>query len=214
MSLIVNEIFHSIQGESVHAGRPCVFVRLSGCNLRCRYCDTRYAYEEGCAYDIVDIIALVARYGCPLAEITGGEPLLQTQTPFLIHELLESGHEVLMETNGSYDIDLIDRRCARIVDIKCPSSGESDTADLDNLKKLTPRDQIKFVIGDRDDYDYAVQIAGSVEGTVPRHHILFSSVFNRLAPRQLAQWILEDRLPVRLHLQLHKFIWPDIDRGK
>jgi len=214
VSLTVNEIFYSIQGESLHAGRPCVFVRLGGCNLRCRYCDTRYAYEEGYRLGIHEIMDRIADYKCPLIEITGGEPLFQKETPLLIQKLLECGYEMLMETNGSYDIDWVDRRCIRIVDIKCPSSGESAKTDLDNLKRLTPQDQVKFVIGDRNDYDYAAQVAGSVAVDVPRHHILFSPVFNQLNPRQLAQWLLRDRFPARLHLQLHKFIWPDIDRGK
>jgi len=213
MTLLVNEIFHSIQGESIYSGRPCVFVRLTGCNLRCTYCDTRYAYEEGVAMEIAEIIRRVAAYNCRLVEITGGEPLLQTETPLLILELLENGYEVLMETNGSLDISMVDPRCVTIVDIKCPSSHASEKNDLENLKRLSPKDQIKFVIGNRTDYVYAKKTMALNRPDFPEDHILFSPISGEMPPEDLAEWILEDNLNVRLHLQLHKIIWPDREKG-
>jgi 7-carboxy-7-deazaguanine synthase len=153
MPLLVNEIFFSIQGESVYSGRPCVFVRLTGCNLRCSYCDTLYAYKDGTAMDINAILKKVHSFKCSLVEVTGGEPLTQQETPLLVYHLLESGYEVMMETNGSLDISVVDDRCMKIVDIKCPSSKESDKNDLDNLKRLNMKDQLKFVIGTREDYE-------------------------------------------------------------
>lgn len=212
MSLVVNEIFYSIQGESVYSGRPCVFVRLTGCNLRCSYCDTIYAYENGTEMEIESIIKQVDSFRCPLVEITGGEPLIQPETPFLIHSLLENGYEVMMETNGSLDISIIDERCIKIVDIKCPSSMESDKNDLENLQKINRKDQVKFVIGTRKDYEYAKKIKEMIPARLPGHNILFSPVTEEIVPSQLANWILEDNLDVRFHQQLHKFIWPDEDR--
>ena len=212
MSLVVNEIFYSIQGESVYSGRPCVFVRLTGCNLRCSYCDTIYAYENGTEMEIEPIIKQVDSFRCPLVEITGGEPLIQPETPLLIHSLLENGYEVMMETNGSLDISIIDERCIKIVDIKCPSSMESDKNDLENLQKINIKDQVKFVIGTRKDYEYAKKIKEMIPARLPGHNILFSPVTEEIVPSQLAKWILEDKLDVRFHQQLHKFIWPDEDR--
>ena len=213
MTLWVNEIFYSIQGESLSAGRPCVFVRLTGCNLRCTYCDTRYAYEEGTLMAIADIIDRVSCFKCSLIEITGGEPLLQEETPDLIFRLLENGYEVLLETNGSLDVSGIDKRCIKIVDIKCPTSGESHKNDFENLKKLNSGDQIKFVISNRKDYDYAKGIKKKLIPEFSGNPILFSSVFGKVSPAILAQWILEDHLNVRLQLQLQKIIWPHIERG-
>lgn len=209
MSLLVNEIFYSIQGESVYSGRPCVFVRLTGCNLRCSYCDTIYAYENGTKMKIEPIIKQVDSFGCPLVEITGGEPLIQAETPLLIHSLLENGYEVMIETNGSLDISIIDNRCTKIVDIKCPSSMESDKNDLENLKRMDKKDQLKFVIGTRADYEYAVEIIRLIQSGFPGHHILFSPVFGKIKPSKIAKWILEDKLDVRFHLQLHNIIWPN-----
>ena len=174
MTLLINEIFYSIQGESIYSGRPCIFVRLTGCNLRCTYCDTRYAYEEGVEMEIAEITRRVAAYNCRLVEITGGEPLLQTETPLLILRLLENGYEVLMETNGSLDISKVDARCVKIVDIKCPSSDASEKNDLENLKRLNPKDQIKFVIGNRTDYVYAKKTIELNRPDFPEDHILFS----------------------------------------
>jgi 7-carboxy-7-deazaguanine synthase len=212
--LKVNEIFYSIQGESSFAGRPCVFVRLTGCNLRCSYCDTQYAYEEGDELEMTAIVTKVQTYQCPLVQITGGEPLLQDETPKLIHRLLEQGYTVLLETNGSLDVSRVDTRCARIVDFKCPSSGQAQHNDLANLQKLSARDEVKFVIGDREDYEYATQILARLS-TLPldaaRIHV--SPVFGRMNPDTVAKWILEDHLPVRLQLQLHKIIWDPELRG-
>lgn len=211
MTLRVKEIFYSIQGESSHAGRPCVFVRLTGCNLRCSYCDTRYAYEGGQELAVEAILERVATYGCLLVEVTGGEPLIQGETPALISRLLAAGYEVLLETNGTRDLGRVDPRCVKIMDIKCPSSGEADRHDPANLDLLSARDEVKFVIGDRADYEYARRILEFCRRRpikVKAFH--FSPVFEKLSPRSLAAWILEDRLDVRLHLQLHKIIWsPD-----
>ena len=214
MSLVVNEIFYSLQGESSHAGRPCVFVRLTGCNLRCSYCDTKYAYEEGKEMDIDQIMDHLSAYPCRLVEITGGEPLIQEGTPALIQALLARNYEVLLETNGSLNIDAVDPGCVRIVDIKCPSSGEEEKNDFENLTRLTSRDEIKFVIQDRLDYDYAVNILSQYEKVHSGDRTpLFSPVFGRMDPATLAQWILSNGLPVRMQLQLHKVIWGPDRRG-
>ena len=213
MTLLVNEIFYSIQGESIYSGRPCIFVRLTGCNLRCSYCDTRYAYEEGVNMELTEIMNRIAAYMCRLVEITGGEPLLQSETPTLIYRLLENGYEVMLETNGSLDISRVDERCIKIVDIKCPTSGESDKNDMENLKRLGSKDQVKFVIENRMDYEYAKETMDSNCPDFPEEQILFSPVSGGIAPSRLAEWILEDNLNVRLHLQLHKIIWPDEERS-
>jgi len=211
MSLLIHEVFHSIQGESTYAGLPCVFIRLTGCNLRCSYCDTRYAYEEGRLWDLSVLLEQVHAFRCNLVEITGGEPLLQSETPTLASALLDQGYEVLLETNGSLDIRRVDTRIVRVVDFKCPSSGESMHTDWRNWLRMTPRDQAKFVIGNRQDYVYGRDRLRRFCGNdAPGFPVLFSPVFGVLAPRQLAAWILEDHLPVRLHLQQHKLIWgPD-----
>jgi 7-carboxy-7-deazaguanine synthase len=212
--LTVNEIFYSIQGESSFAGRPCVFIRLTGCNLRCSYCDTQYAYDEGEEIDIQRIINKVRTFQCPLIEVTGGEPLLQDETPALIHELLQQGYTLLLETNGSLDISRVDSRCVRILDIKCPSSGQAQYNDLINLQRLSPRDEVKFVIGDHEDYQFAKQILKQLEALpLDPSRIHFSAVFARIKPDTLAKWILADHLSVRLHLQLHKTIWDPQLRG-
>lgn len=213
MSLVINEIFYSIQGESLHTGLPCVFVRLTGCNLRCAYCDTRYAYEEGLEMEVPDIIKTVASYRCSLVEITGGEPLYQMDTPVLIDRLIESEYHVLMETNGTFNISSVDERCVKVVDFKCPSSGQVAKNDPKNLKRLTENDQIKFVIGNREDYDYAKHTKKLLPTGFPGGHILFSPAHGILKPKTLASWMLEDKLNARLHLQIHKLIWPNIDRG-
>lgn len=209
MSLRVNEIFYSIQGESVYSGRPCILLRLTGCNLRCSYCDTLYAYEDGTEMDLDAIIKKVNSFKCTLVEITGGEPLIQPETPLLIYNLLENGLEVMIETNGSLDISVVDERCMKIVDMKCPSSMESDKNDLENLKRLNMKDQVKLVIGTRKDYEYAKMIIGLMPLDFPGHHILLSPVFGRIQSSKIANWILEDKLDVRFHLQLHNIIWPD-----
>jgi 7-carboxy-7-deazaguanine synthase len=214
MALMVNEIFYSIQGESSYAGRPCAFIRLTGCNLRCSYCDTKYAYDEGEEIDIDTIVKRLAIYECPIIEITGGEPLIQKETPNLVSRLLEKGYYVLMETNGSQDINIVDNRCIRIVDIKCPLSGEVNKNDFKNLDRLTDNDEIKFVISGREDYEYAKDMLKRITLNPPRiNRIHFSPAFGRVEPIELAKWILDDHLKVRLHLQLHKIIWDPNQRG-
>lgn len=213
MTLFVNEIFYSIQGESLFAGCPCVFIRLTGCNLRCRYCDTHYAYDEGRPMTIDDILRDISAFPSPMVEITGGEPLAQGETPDLVTALLDKGYRVLMETNGSLDIDRVDRRCIRIMDLKCPSSGESHQNDVLNLSRLTPRDQLKFVVSDKNDYRFAKKTLHDHHPPLEPDHILLSPVTGVLSPDELARWMLEDGSAFRLHLQLHKIIWPDKDRG-
>ncbi len=214
MTLTINEIFYSIQGESTFAGLPCIFVRLTGCNLRCSWCDTKYAYDAGEEKTIEDVLGEISLYGCTLVEITGGEPLLQKDTPCLINELLATGYNVLLETNGSLNIDIVDTRCHRIMDIKCPGSGMDKFMDTNNLERITHNDQIKFVISDRVDYEYAFRIACKILDRMgPEFPILFSPVLDRLKPKILAKWILSDNLNVRLQLQLHKIIWSPERRG-
>ncbi len=203
--LKVNEIFFSIQGESTFAGSPCVFVRLTGCNLRCTYCDTRYAYEAGEEMSLDSVIRAVDHYRCPLVEITGGEPLLQDESGPLVKRLLDGGHTVLVETNGTLDIRAIDERAARIVDAKCPASGASDRVLFDNLDCLSPGDEVKFVISDRPDYEWACEVS-SRYSLADRAPVLFSPVLERLEPGTLARWMLSDRAPARLQLQLHKYL--------
>ncbi len=212
MSLIVNEIFYSIQGESSYAGRPCVFIRLTGCNLRCSYCDTQYAYDEGDKLDISEILDRISEYECQLVEVTGGEPLIQKDTSGLISTLLENGYEVLLETNGTLDVEHIDSRCTRIIDIKCPSSSEHEKWNPDILKSLSDKDEVKFVISDRNDYEYARTQLKHIR-TLPllTNPIHFSPVFGKIEPQVLVKWGLEDHLDARINLQLHKIIWgPDV----
>ena len=213
MSLVVNEIFNSIQGESTYAGLPCTFIRLAGCNLRCSYCDTKYAYNGGTSLTVKDIIDRISDYRCFLVEITGGEPLIQDETPLLITNLIENGYKLLLETNGTIDISRVDERCIKIVDIKCPGSGESGKNILDNLNRLNISDQVKFVISSREDYEYAKDIIKRIPGWFLRENILISPVPGKMDFSDLAKLILEDRLVVRFHIQLHKIIWPDIKRG-
>jgi 7-carboxy-7-deazaguanine synthase len=213
MSLLVNEIFYSIQGESIYSGCPCIFVRLTGCNLKCTYCDTQYAYEGGEKMEIPQLIRRVAGYKCRWVEITGGEPMLQNETPILVSRLLDNGYVVMMETNGSLDISRVDRRCIKVLDIKCPSSNEAKKNDLKNLKRIDSKDQIKFVIGNREDYKFAKNIISLHCPDFPGDRILFSPVYGIMHPSDLADWILRDHLNVRLHLQIHKYIWPNREKG-
>jgi len=214
MSLRINEIFYSIQGESLYAGLPCVFIRLTGCNLRCAYCDTRYAYEEGMDMTTPEILSRIESYpASTLVEITGGEPLFQEETPDLVKQLLDQGRTVLMETNGSLDISRIDSRCIRIMDIKCPSSRMHAHNDPDNLRRIGPHDQIKFIIETPSDYVYALNILKQLPPDFPRSSVLFSPASGSLSPSLLAKWMLQDGLGIRLHLQLHKLIWPNTERG-
>ncbi len=212
MSLRVNEIFYSIQGESTYTGRSCVFVRMTACNLRCRWCDTEYAFHEGEALTIEQVLEKVRAYKCPLVEITGGEPLLQEDVHPLIDRLLLEGFEVLIETGGSLDVSGLDARVVKIVDLKAPGSGMEHRNNLDNLRYLDRKDQIKFVVADRRDYEWAKRMM--VEHAIAEKvQVLFSPVFGELHPRELAEWILADRLPVRLQIQLHKFLWDPNQRG-
>ncbi|MGB9615744.1 MAG: radical SAM protein [Desulfomonilaceae bacterium] len=212
MSLTVCEIFKSIQGESSYVGLPCSFVRLTGCNLACRYCDSTYAREEGTPMEIPAIVDMVLSHHVRLVEITGGEPLLQPETPLLAQALLGAGRTVLVETNGSLDISLLPERVVRIMDLKCPSSGESHRNRWENLPLLTPYDEIKFVIGDRMDYEWARETFHRRLKCIPSA-ILFSPVHKELSAAALAQWILSDNLEVRMQVPLHKYIWPEKTRG-
>ena len=211
--LTINEIFHSIQGESTHTGKPCVFVRLTACDLRCSWCDTPYAFTEGRKMSLDEVLQQVDSYGCGLVEITGGEPLLQRDVYPLMDRLLDSGKTVMVETGGHMSIEKVPAPVIKIVDVKCPGSGESHRNHWDNLANLTPHDEVKFVIKDRADYEFARdtirrhQLAGRVAA------VLFSPVHGVLDPKDLAAWILEDRLEVRLQLQVHKFIWGADARG-
>jgi 7-carboxy-7-deazaguanine synthase len=211
--LTINEIFHSIQGESTHAGRPCVFVRLTACDLRCSWCDTPYAFYEGRKMSVDDVIAQVKSYQCNLVEITGGEPLLQKEVLPLMQRLLDDGFSVMVETGGHRSIAEVPREVVRVMDVKCPASGESHRNDWTNMDHLTPQDEVKFVIRDRADYEFAKQIVEqyALPGRVAA--VLFSPVHVDLDPQQLAAWILADRLTVRLQLQLHKYIWDPQTRG-
>jgi len=213
VSLKVCEIFYSLQGESTFTGLPCIFVRLSGCNLDCVWCDTGYAKEESTSLSIEKIMDQIRAFECSLVEITGGEPLLQEETPRLISQLLDLNFQVLLETNGSQPIRDVDPRCIRILDIKCPSSNESDSFLYENLKYLTKRDEIKFVIGSRQDYEYARAIILEKLSQVQQSRIHLSPVFGHITPESLAAWILEDSLPARLSLQQHKIIWNPDQRG-
>ncbi|MCF8110662.1 MAG: radical SAM protein [Desulfobacteraceae bacterium] len=212
-SLRVNEIFFSIQGESLYAGRPCVFVRLAGCNLRCAYCDTKYAWSEGSRMEISQIIDAVKKYRFPMAEITGGEPLMQAGTPELARRLLDEKIEVLIETNGTYPIDTLPEGCIKIMDVKCPASGESSKTDFDNIGRLDRKDQVKFVVCDRNDYEYAKDVIRQLRGVHPAIPVLISPAAGMADAAEVAAWIIEDRLDARLHLQLHKIIWPGAAKG-
>jgi 7-carboxy-7-deazaguanine synthase len=211
--LRIHEIYRSIQGESTHAGRPCVFVRLTGCQMRCAWCDTEYAFYGGELRGLDEILAEVVRLDCPLVEITGGEPLLQPSVHALMSALCDAGHEVLLETGGGLDISTVDPRVARIVDIKCPASGEAENNRWENLAHLRRGDELKLVIADEADYIWAAGVVAErrlAELGIPIH---FSPVWGRLDPAALAAWILRDRLPVRLQLQLHKLLWGADARG-
>jgi 7-carboxy-7-deazaguanine synthase len=210
--LTVNEIFHSIQGESTRAGVPCVFVRLTGCNLRCVWCDTAYAFHEGRPMSVDEVLDQVAGYASRCVEITGGEPLLQADAIGLMQRLLEREYEVLVETGGSLAIDDVPEGVKRIIDVKCPGSGEVEKNRWENLEALRDGDELKFVIADRGDYDWAVEQITS-RGLAGRCPLLFSPVQDRLEPAELARWILEDGTPVRFQMQLHKILWPGVTRG-
>jgi 7-carboxy-7-deazaguanine synthase len=212
-NLKINEIYLSVQGESTWAGLPCVFVRLTGCDSRCSYCDTEYAFFEGEKRALDEVLSEVLAFECPLVEVTGGEPLLQKNVHPLMTALCEANRTVLIETSGAHDISKIDPRVHRIMDLKTPSSGEMTRNLYSNIALLNPRDEVKFVIGSREDYEWSRdqiachQLADRVKA------VLLSPVFGRIEPRCIVEWMLEDRLPARFQLQIHKFIWEPQARG-
>jgi len=209
----VNEIFYSIQGESTWAGHRCVFVRLTGCNLRCTWCDTAYAFYEGAQMEIPAVMERVRSYGCKLVEITGGEPLLQMGVHALIEALLAEQYEALIETSGERDISTLDPRVIRIMDLKCPESGEAERNRWSNVDYLNSRDEVKFVIASRRDYEWARCVIEEYQLGKRVNAVLMSAAFGLIEPVALAGWLLEDRLPVRMQLQLHKHIWDPHKRG-
>jgi 7-carboxy-7-deazaguanine synthase len=211
--LIVNEIFYSVQGESTYAGLPCAFVRLTACNLRCNYCDTEYAFHEGRRMAIAEVIEQIESYRCPLVEITGGEPLLQEGVYALCTALLDAGKQVLIETSGASDVGRLDPRVIKIMDLKCPGSGEAERNLWSNLRHLTVKDEIKFVISDRADYEWTRQVIAEHALARRVNAVLLSPAFGRIDLANLAAWMLEDRLPARLQLQMHKYIWSPTTRG-
>jgi 7-carboxy-7-deazaguanine synthase len=211
--LTINEIFHSIQGESTHAGRPCVFVRLTACDLRCSWCDTPYAFHEGRKMSVEDVVGRVHGYECDLVEITGGEPLLQQEVYPLMERLLADGRTVMLETGGHLSVDRVPPAVIRIIDVKCPGSGEAGKNHWANLDQLRPTDEIKFVVKDRADYEYARDVVATRALAGRCAAVQFSPVHGVLDAKQLAAWVLEDRLKVRVQLQLHKFIWDPSTRG-
>lgn len=211
-TLLVSEVFKSIQGESTYAGSVCVFVRLAGCNLDCSYCDTAYARVGGNTVTFQTLLQDIEAYSCDLVEITGGEPLMQPGTAAFARLLVEKGKTVLVETNGSYDIGVLPEKCIRIVDVKCPFSGMGDSFLERNLQRLQPHDEIKCVIGSRGDFDWALSFVRKNK-LYNKVTTLFSPVTGSVAPDQLAAWILEENAPVRMQLQLHKIIWGAEARG-
>jgi len=210
--LLVSEIFYSLQGESTCAGKPCLFIRLAGCDLSCSWCDTTYALSEGVRMSLGEIMAEAAKYPVRLVELTGGEPLIQENSHRLMEMLLDSGREVLLETGGHRSIDRVDKRVKIIYDIKCPGSGMSERNLWENLFLLKPQDEIKFVIASAEDYEWAVNVVREYS-LGSRHEVLFSPVSESLDPAELAEWIIRDNLPVRLQLQLHRILW-DGERGR
>jgi 7-carboxy-7-deazaguanine synthase len=206
-TLTINEIYRSIQGESTWAGLPCTFVRLTFCDLRCTYCDTAYAFYEGNKMATGEIINRVRGLGCHLVEITGGEPLLQPNVIPLMRELCDAGHTVLIETSGAHDISKIDPRVHRIMDLKTPSSGESHRNLAINIPHLNKLDEVKFVIGTREDYEWTRDRIREHDLGNKVNAVLLSPVFGKIDPREIVEWMLEDSLPARFQLQMHKFIW-------
>lgn len=211
--LTVNEIFHSIQGESTYAGTPCVFVRLTACDLRCSWCDTPYAFYEGRKMALDEVVTRVEAYKCPLVEITGGEPLLQEDVYPLMDRLLGAGLTVLLETGGHLDAGKVPSAVVKIVDVKCPGSGEADKQEWRNIDRLLPHDQVKFVIQDEVDYRYACDVVSRYALGTRCAAVLFSPVHGVLDPKVLSAWVLRDHVPARVQLQLHKYIWGADVRG-
>ena len=211
--LTINEIFHSVQGESTRAGELCVFVRLTACDLRCSWCDTPYAFHEGRKMSVDEVLSAVEAYECPLVEITGGEPLLQEGVYELMDRLLAAGHTVMLETGGHRPVTRVPAAVIKILDVKCPGSGEVDKNDWSNLERLTDHDEVKFVIKDRADYDFACNVLRRHDLASRCAAILFSPVHGELDAKTLSEWILADHVPARLQLQLHKYIWTPDTRG-
>ncbi len=210
--MIVHEIFHSIQGETSRAGMPCVFVRLTGCHQRCVYCDTTEAFHEGSPMSVEAVLGEVEKHGCRFVTITGGEPLLQEEVYSLMERLASEGYTLQLETGGSIDVSRVDPRVRIILDVKTPGSGEEASMDWDNLRRLKPGDEVKFVMMGREDYLWSARVLRE-RGIPPEVSVLFSPAHGTLDPKDLASWIKEDRLDVRLQLQLHKIIWGDDCRG-
>ena len=211
--MVISEIFKSIQGESTYAGLPCLFVRLTGCNLRCHWCDTAYAFYGGQKMSVAEVLARLRQLGGKLVELTGGEPLLQQEIYPLTNQLLAAGYHVLVETSGERNIRQLPREVVKVLDVKCPGSGEEGKFCFDNLALLERKDQIKFVILDENDYRYARDFLAQHNLHQHVDEVIFSPVFDQLARRNLAEWILRDNLEVRMGLQLHKFIWEPDARG-
>jgi 7-carboxy-7-deazaguanine synthase len=211
--LTINEIYFSIQGESTWAGLPCVFVRLTFCDLRCTYCDTEYAFYEGKKQTLGEIVDAALGHDCPLVEVTGGEPLLQKNVLPLMTLLADAGRTILLETSGAHDISEVDPRVHRIMDLKTPGSGEAERNLFSNLEYLTPRDEVKFVIGSREDYEWSRAQVREHRLAERCRAVLFSPIFGRIDPREIVEWVLADNLPVRFQLQMHKFIWTPTQRG-
>jgi 7-carboxy-7-deazaguanine synthase len=211
--LTINEIFYSIQGESTYAGRPCVFVRLTACDLRCSWCDTTYAFHEGQKQSVDEVLAAVDRLECPLVEVTGGEPLLQEDVYSLMQSLVDRGRTVLLETGGHRSTQRVPERVVTILDVKCPGSGEAHRNDWSNLDRLRPHDEVKFVIRDRADYEYARDVIATHRLGERAAAVHLSPVHGVMDLRQLSEWTMADRLPVRVQVQLHKYIWDPAARG-
>jgi 7-carboxy-7-deazaguanine synthase len=209
----VNEIFYSIQGESSFAGWPCAFIRLMGCDLRCIYCDTRYAFDQGTEMSVPEILSSIVDFATRLVLVTGGEPMLQESVHELFRRLLERGYTVLLETGGHVSLADVDPRVHKIMDLKCPSSGTESRNLYDNIRYLTRRDEVKFVICDRADFDWACDVIRRYDLTSLLGTVLFAPVYKKISYAELADWILNSRINVRLQLQLHRIIWPDIERG-
>ena len=209
----VNEIFYSLQGESSYSGWPCAFIRLTGCNLRCTYCDTQYAFYEGTEMSVAEILAKIEAYPTRLVLVTGGEPMLQEQVHELLEKLIGGGYAVLLETGGQASLAGVDPRVHKIVDFKCPSSGMESHNDYGNVRYLTHGDEVKFVVGDRDDFEWACNLLRQYDLTSRAGVVAFSPVYGKISPEDLADWVLQCGLRVRLQLQLHKIIWPDAQRG-
>ena len=212
MSLKINEIYYSVQGESTHSGCPCIFIRLTYCNLRCSYCDTEYAFYDGKDMEITNIVSEIKRWDCNLVEVTGGEPLFQDECIDLLNELVNSNYEVMLETGGSLSISDVPKKVVKIVDFKCPSSGMVKKNLWSIVDDLQAHDEVKFVIGNREDFDWAKDRI--TEYSLDKIcTLLFSPTFGEIDPQQIVEWILAENLPVRMQLQMHKMIWSPEEKG-